>query len=134
MSETMIPHSEWKWYGNAGHLCVGRWCRFHLATEIGDYLVSTVGEYVHPTKSKASEYEESLFLAEHPLGEEIGCGRLFETMVFRVDGHCVAEGCNCGMPKVAGFELASSGYNTRKDATEGHMKLCIEIAKGNPCL
>ena len=38
--------AHWKWFGHAGHLCVGRWCQFHLCTSVGKYLVSTVGEYV----------------------------------------------------------------------------------------
>src|SRR5919106_127620 len=37
--------TELKWFGHAAHFICGRWCRFHLATQVGDYLVSTVGEY-----------------------------------------------------------------------------------------
>jgi hypothetical protein len=43
-----IPVHNWKWFGSAAHFICGRWCRFHLATQVGRYLISTVGEFVHP--------------------------------------------------------------------------------------
>ena len=36
---------DWIWMPHAGHLCVSRWCRFHLNTYVNGYIVSTVGEY-----------------------------------------------------------------------------------------
>lgn len=47
----MINANEWEWFGNAAHFICGRWCRFHLATKVGKYLISTVGEYVSPRNS-----------------------------------------------------------------------------------
>ena len=35
-----------KWYGYAGHLCVGKRCAYHLATRIDGYLISTVGDWI----------------------------------------------------------------------------------------
>lgn len=120
----MIPHSEWKWSGSAAHFICGRWCRFHMATEIGPWLVSTVGEFVHPSDSGASEATEAAYLTKNPLGKEIGYKRLFETMVFRVTGHCDQEGCRCGLPLIEGTELDTKGYNDRAAANAGHLELC----------
>ena len=44
----MIPVSDWIWFGTPGHFICANYCRFHLCTRVGDYLVSTVGEYVPP--------------------------------------------------------------------------------------
>ena len=97
-----------EWFGNAGHLCVGHKCRFHLCTLINDkWVVSTVGEYYN--------HENKL--------DEIGYGRLYETMVFNVGKRCAAPKCMCGMPEIDGSELDFNGYNNAKDATEGHMAL-----------
>lgn len=118
----MVDPSEWKWFGNAGHLICGQWCRFHMATQVGPWLVSTVGEYVHPSHSSGAE-----FLKDHPLGEEIGWDRLFETMVFRAGEPC-AGSCGCGIPGISGEEVDMEGYNDRKSATDGHMAMCKKWA------
>lgn len=120
----MIPASDWRWYGSHGHFICGRWCRYHLATEIGSYLVSTVGQYVHPRHTAGSEQAEADWLQEHPHGEEIGAGRYYETMVFRVIGHCDRPDCGCGLPVCDYGELDCRGYTTPAAATAGHMELC----------
>lgn len=121
--------SEWKWFGSPAHFICGRWCRFHLCTLVGPWLVSTVGEYIHPRHAQGSEQAESEYLVEHPFGEEIGCNRLFETMVFRAGAPCTEEGCQCGLPELADAgELDSRGYNTRGDATKGHHAMCLKWA------
>lgn len=109
-----IPENKWKWFGSAGHLCVSEYCRFHLATQIGQYLVSTVGDYYPHGKQ-----------SEKP--ETVGCGRTFETMVFKIDGPCE---CGCGMPKIIPEELVCDGYNDRASANKGHDFICHKVAKG----
>jgi hypothetical protein len=94
-------------YGNAGHLCVSHCCEFHLTTKVGKYLVSTVGEYRSP-------FDEDKFT-------EIGCGRLYETMVFKAGKLCE---CGCGLPTTNGEELDMRGYNTAQAANHGHAKMC----------
>lgn len=107
--------SKWKWFGHAGHLCVGHACRFHLCTKVGKYLVSTVGEYYgHPE-------------AEKP--QEIGYGRLFETMVFRAGKPCALAECGCGLPEISGSEIDFGAYNKAGDAARGHMKMCRKYAR-----
>lgn len=126
-----IEESEWLWYGHAAHFICGRWCRFHLATKIGDFLVSTVGLFVHPSKSGSSEQEEAAWLAEYPNGDTIGFNRFYETMVFRAGKECDAEGCGCGLPKIFGSELDFDAYNDAKAATIGHRMMCLRVAMGN---
>lgn len=125
-----VSAEKWKWFGNAAHFICARWCRFHLATQVGSFIVSTVGEYVHPMNSQGSEIIEAEWLKENPLGAEIGCGRKFETMVFSTtDKLC---DCGCGMPGIDFSELDGAGYNTRGDATTGHLKMCRKWAKKKP--
>ena len=124
-----IPKAEWRWFGDVAHLIVGRWCRFHLATQVGPWLVSTVGRYVHPRHSKGSESGEAAWLAKNPNGEEIGLSRFYETMVFRAGVPCDAYGCECGMPSLANaIELDMRGYMDAKAATEGHHAMCEKWA------
>lgn len=99
-----------------------------MATQVGEYLVSTVGKYVHPRQSNASEESDYEFIRKNPNGEEIGCGRFYETMVFRAGKPCMAKGCGCGLPSISGSELESDGYNDMKSATEGHRALCNKVA------
>ena len=88
-----IPMPEWEWYGMAAHYCQADWCRYHLTTRVGDYVISTVGEMIRP-----ESWEK----------EEIGYDRFFETMVFPVRD-CTLEECRCdGAPVITdldGLEL-----------------------------
>lgn len=121
-----VSESEWEWYGNAAHLIVGRYCRFHMATVIRGHMISTVGEYVHPTFCGPNERTENEWLIKNPWGKEIGCDRKFETMVFKLGkGSCE---CGCGIPTIVPSELDFAGYNTPKDARAGHMRMCHEWA------
>ncbi|MGD0968648.1 MAG: hypothetical protein ABR949_10205 [Candidatus Aquilonibacter sp.] len=115
-----IPESEWKWYGHVAHFICGARCRFHLATEIGKYLVSTVGE-MPPTRDAYSD-----------TFEDIGLGRKYETMVFEVGGHCVEAECGqCGLPHPDSYsELDADGYNDAGAATRGHYAMCERAATG----
>lgn len=109
MAETPMRRS----FGNAAHLIVGNWCRFHIATQIGEVLISTVGEY-HVRQDDAKP-------------KEIGYGRLYETMVFRVEGACE---CGCGLPSHGGSEQDFAGYNSATEANAGHEAMCEKYALG----
>jgi hypothetical protein len=137
-----IPESEWRWFGSAGHLIVAIDCRFHLCTQVGDYLVSTVGEYfpdeavreiLAQTRGVALEGQGDYRRADYmkKVGfEEIGYGRTYETMVFRTTGDvCAVPGCGCGLPKVDWREVDTDGYTTAGAATLGHMALCRKYAR-----
>ena len=109
----MIPKDKWKWYGAPAHFCCAPWCCFHLATEVGKYVVSTVGEYFPPHATERDRPEKPT---------NIGCDRLYETMVFKKDkGRCK---CGCGAPMIKLTELDFLPYNGRKEANKGHMDLC----------
>ena len=118
-----MARSEWKWYGNAGHFCLGHECRFHLATEIEGYMISTVGELVR-----------SMFFHSSGGYQEIGAGRLYETAVFELDDpvqRCNAKICGgCGRPNPSNWnpiELVEA--NTAKEATDNHYMLCKNYDK-----
>jgi hypothetical protein len=143
MTPLPIPESEWRWFGCAAHLVVARDCRFHLATQVGDFLVSTVGEYVPDETSREIHCEVRGIVLEgrgderladymRKVGyQEIGYGRTYETLVFRTTGDvCHEPGCGCGLPEVTYRELAGSGYTTAGAATVGHLKFCRECAAG----
>lgn len=105
----MIPESEWKWFGHAQHLCVSERCRFRLGTQIGNKVVSTIGEWVPAEESKFTE---------------IGWGRLYETMVFAVSGSH-----DCGCPQIVSHDsLEMAGYMTATEAQDGHLAMCRKVA------
>lgn len=109
----MIPRSEWKWYGYAGHLIVSARCAYHLCTRIGDYLVSTVGDYRPDGKKR----------------ETIGAGdaAFFETYVFK----CGGEGSS-GDPIVADLsEIDGERYAESIEAERGHYRYCEKYANAS---
>lgn len=114
MSRT-IPPQDWVWFGHAAHYCMSHACRFHLATKIGPYVVSSVGDLrTQPDECRS-------------VPEEIGSGRTFETMVFKVTGDCA---CGCGLPLHNGEALWSAGYGSAMEATAGHYAACQKAATG----
>jgi hypothetical protein len=122
-----IPPEDWEWFGNHGHFICGRWCRYHLCTKVGDWLVSTVGEYVHPRHGMGGEQAEAAWLEKNWPGEDIGFGRKYETMVFRTSENSCE--CGCGLPKPADWcEVEAKGANTAGEARTNHMALCVEYA------
>ena len=119
MDRKPISPSEWKWFGFPGHFISARNCRFRLCTQVGGYLVSTVGSY-WPTIGEGEE-------------QEIGCGRKYETMVFRAGEPCTQKGCNCGQPVLdPALELAMIGCNTPDEAQRNHMVTCARYAAMPP--
>jgi hypothetical protein len=145
-----IPESQWKWFGNAGHLIIASWCRFHLCTQIGEYMISTVGEYWpdRPVREIHADVHDPEWLKQYGIlrgdtfdakylerfgYEEIGCDRKFETMVFKAGAPCKTKDCDCGLPWPTEWgKLNSNGYNTAGDATRGHMAMCEKWAAGVP--
>lgn len=128
----MSDKSEWIWMGHAAHFICSRWCRFHMATCVGDWIVSTVGEYVPDsdvlkilarTQGKplvaSGEELESEYLRRFGY-VEIGYKRTYETMVFKA-----APGEHkCCPYQIDGFEVDAGHYNDADAATAGHYALC----------
>ena len=140
----VIPQNEWQWYGHAAHFICGRWCRFHLATTVGKFLISTVGEYVpgegaqtiyadvrgNPL-TKRGDAREAEFLEKFGF-EKLGASGTYETMVFAWDGStCQAEGCACGLPIPSSFsDLDGQRYDDAAAARSGHYQYCERAAAG----
>lgn len=136
-----VPRDEWRWFGHAAHLIVGQDCRFHLATAVGPWLVSTVGEYL-PDEKVRDIIAEKRGIVLRGMGDErrgdflkrigfetIGYNRTYETMVFRIGRICTTDGCGCGMPIPADWsELDMAGYNDAGTATRGHDAMCDKWA------
>lgn len=115
MDVARIPESEWVWHGMAGHFCAGNSCRFHLATEVGNFRVSTIGAYVSPLDKE--NYSE------------VGHQRKYETMVFRIaDGQAVCT-CGCQMKDLESWtELEMLPANDPDTARKNHMEACLKYA------
>lgn len=111
----MLAVSKWKWFGSPAHFICADRCRFHLATRVGRFVVSSVGNYFQKE------------LQDKP--QEIGCFRLFETMVFRAGRVCRVKGCGCSLPRINGMELDFLPANTAGEAQKNHLALCMKYAR-----
>ena len=145
--DIVTPRETWEWFGSPGHLIVAQDCRFHLATRVGPWWISTVGEWL-PDSSTWDIYSGTRGVEIEGRGDarradflrkvgfiEIGSGRKYETMVFRVDKErCDEEGCECeGQPRIAEWgELDSDAYNDARSARDGHMAMCAKWARIDP--
>ncbi len=92
--------------GCAGHLIVSNRCRWKRHTQVGNYRISTIGEYWLD--------DERQTIGATP-------NSYFETMVFLTTGEQVEgnEGCGCQQVK-EWMEIDSSIYATAGDAQAGH--------------
>ncbi len=143
-----MNEKQWVWFGNAGHLIVSKYCRFHLTTLVGKYLVSTVGQFwperavreIHAKVCDPKWFSENV----HRLGddfnfeymkkfgyENIGYNRKFETMVFKAGKVCSDKSCNCGLPEIDGENIDFCSYQTAAEANKGHLKICNKWSKKN---
>lgn len=108
----MIPRSKWVWCGYAGHFIGADRCLMHLHTRVGDYRISTVGDY-RGFPGRAAE----------PIGA--GEESMYETFVFEVEGHGTH-----GEGEVKSWsEIDSERYATAEDAERGHMAYCEKYAR-----
>jgi len=74
----MIPESKWKWFGLPMHFICSDLCRYHLGTQVGKYLVSSVGLMYIDGKAEtvgATGYYE-VYVFEAGLPQECGCPSL----------------------------------------------------------
>jgi hypothetical protein len=109
---TAIPEKEWRWLGVAGHFISSARCQFSLHTEVGNYIISTIGEMIVD-------------------GEPMDVGRgKYETMIFETCFRCTAPGCNCDYPLHTGQQLNTKHCNTRAEAQEQHLAECRRVANG----
>ena len=122
---------------HAGHFICGRDCQFHLATYVGGYIVSTVGEYFPDSQVREifarsrgvvlegqGDFREADYMKKVGF-REIGLGRKYETMVFKSER--TKDKC-CPYAQNDGMNVDMDGYNDPGDAFKGHMKMCKKWA------
>lgn len=108
----------WEQLPHPGHLCVGKMCQFRLATIVGAFLVSTVGEYF-PKGQKEME-----MIGGYIDGDSFK--PFYETMVFR----CGAERHDCGCPSNVDYsEIECLRCETDKEALKQHRELCEKYSR-----
>lgn len=142
-----MTKDKWIWMPHAAHFICGSKCQFHLATYVGTYIVSTVGE-MWPERSVREIYAEiknKTWHEEHKLlkgdtydaaymkefgFEDIGFDRKFETMVFkaeRVKDQTKKDCCEYRMATAENVDF--QGYNLSGEAERGHLKMCLKWSK-----
>lgn len=126
----MTTPDKWKWFGNVGHFIGGHDCKFHLCTQVGKYLVSTIGEYMPPySQDPALKNMNKPFMSKEGW-MQVGFNRFYETIVFKAGKVCNSDGCDCGYPAPKNWgELGMNGYQTAGEATRGHYQMCEEWSK-----
>jgi hypothetical protein len=140
--------SDWVWMPHHGHLIVGSSCRFHLNTYVGDFVVSTVGEWwpERPVREIHAQVHKEEWLKENftRRGDdfdfaymkefgfmEIGAGRMYETMTFiaKKDEEAKHQCCPYTAADWGGVSGGSDGYNDPADAMRGHYQMCLDWSK-----
>jgi len=137
-----MKKQDWIWMPHPGHLAVGSDCRFHLNTYVGDFIVSTVGEWwpERPVREIHAQVHDPKWLFENGrlkgdnfdraymkrFGfEEIGYGRTYETFVFKAESD---ETACCPFKMSDPSEVDSNGYNDAGEAYKGHLVMCEKWA------
>lgn len=143
MSKVKITKDKWIWMPHPAHFICARDCKFFMATKVGKYIVSTVGEYL-PDYQIRELYAETRKVNLEGRGDarladymkKIGFedlrydGWKYETIVFgatkrRGEG----EGCCPWTIIVVSDNKDEIAYKTAEEAYRGHYKLCNKWAK-----
>lgn len=103
----MIPMTQWKWLGRAGHFCAANRCLHHLHTHVGKFCISTVGDF--RPDMKGSDIGKM---------EAIGYNRYYETFVFRL----LPDGA------IELSEIDVLAANDSDTADANHMTMCMKYA------
>ena len=101
--------ADWVWMPHAAHFICGPACQYHLATWVGAYIVSTIGELPRYPEEPGKPWQE------------IGAERTYETMVFRA---APSGRVCCPVEMADSQEVDFAGYTSADDATQGHMHMC----------
>lgn len=121
-----VPISKWIWLGYPQHFCAAKDCRFHMATIVGKYVISTVGDYHPPRVVQGDEGPDRMQPTEKP--ETIGAGpdSFYETFVFRCDG---LGQCGCCAAITSMDVLDGPRTATAVEAQKCHMEMCRKYAR-----
>ena len=115
MAEVGWVVKGWQWLGYPAHFLCAHSCAFHMATKVGKYIVSSVGDYRPDGMDKKKV--------------TIGAGEnsFFETYVFKAGGIC---SCGCGEPRIdSGCEIDGIRSATATEARKRHLAMCRKYAK-----
>lgn len=94
--------------GCPGHLIVARYCNWRRHTQVGNFRVSTLGDYYRSDKAE-----------RQTVGS--GAADFFETMVFRTSGKLDGGSEQCGCREVVDWSgLECRRYATAGEAQAGH--------------
>lgn len=132
-----MDKANWVWMPHPAHFIGAKNCQFRIATYVGKFIVSTVGELLWDStvreilaqgKGITLEGKGDDRKADYmkKVGyEQIGMNRLYETMVFRA----VKSGHKCCPWEIdVEHEVDFEGYNDPGEAFEGHMRMCEKWA------
>jgi hypothetical protein len=134
-----MSRADWIWMPHPAHFICAEDCRFHLATYVSGYIVSTVGEYFpdSPAREIIASCRGIMLKGQGDARRddfkrrvgwvEIGSGRTYETMVFKAEAAARPETC-CPWRMESPHELETVGYNDPIAATVGHMRLCEKFS------
>lgn len=133
-----IPKEKWIWMPHPAHFICSSDCKFFLATKIGKYIVSTVGEYFPDSEireifansrgvilegkgdARRADYMKKIGF------EDIGYNRKYETMVFKARKGITCKVCPFVID--GGSDIDFCSYNEPNEAYEGHLKMCKKWA------
>lgn len=134
-----MKKENWVWMPHAGHFILGNYCRFHLNTYVGKYVVSTVGELwnekevrmiharVHDPKwfeknqRLEGDYFDNAYFKRFGY-DDIGYKSKYETMVFKAVRD--KKHLCCPWKMLTGAYQDFNSYETAETAYKGHLKMC----------
>lgn len=139
-----IPKDKWIWMPHPAHFICAQDCKFFMATKIGKYIVSTVGEYFPDYRirkifaesrgkvieGKGDEYDRN-YMREIGFEELHFGGWFYETMVFKAikSSRKGNQACKaCPFQIESGQNIDEKWYKTPEEAYKGHYKLCNKWA------
>lgn len=109
--------------GCKGHLIVGNSCRWHRHTQVGNYRISTIGDYYSVNYKKLDKgVPRSLALERDRVGS--GAKDFFESQVFKTSRKREKQNDGCGCRRVIDWGgLECKRYPTAGKAQAGHERL-----------
>ena len=123
------------------HFICSKDCKFFMATKVGKYIVSTVGEYFPDYRTReiyakirkkdikgiGDEYDRN-YMKEIGFEDLHLDGWKYETMVFLAK-KMTKNGCDaCPFRIESGNNIDEKWYKTSKEAYQGHYKLCSKYS------
>jgi hypothetical protein len=106
-----MSRSDWYWSGYPGHFIGADSCCFSLHTRVGDYRISTIGDY---------RLNSSSGVEKQTLG--VGEKDFFETMVFELEDEIDPEAPEGAVKEWSGRDCRR--YAESREAERGHYEFC----------